>query len=77
MASRGSFASILVMLAVFLLLGGPAVFFTWPELSELLYGRVGEVRFVRLFLGAALFAVLIVTMARWVRGLGPAEREGA
>lgn len=77
MASRGSFTSILLMLAVFLLLGGPAVFFTWPELSELLYGRVGEIRFVRLLLGAALFAALIVAMARWVRGLGTAEREGA
>lgn len=77
MASRGSFTSILLMLAVFLLFGGPAVFFTWPELSELLYGRVGEVRFVRLLLGAALFAALIVAMARWVRGLGTAEREGA
>lgn len=76
MGPERSFTSILVTLALFLLLGGPAVFFMWPELSELLYGRVGEVRLERLLSGALLFAVLVLVMARWVRRLGPAGGEG-
>lgn len=77
MGPERSFTSILVTLALFLLLGGPAVFFMWREMSELLYGRVGEVRFELLLPAALLFVGLVVALARWVRRLGPVGGEGS
>lgn len=64
-----STASILVWLALFLALGGLATFFLWPNLSHLLYGRVGEVSVPGLLGGAAALGAVLWALGRWVRRL--------
>ena len=64
-----STASILLWLALFLALGGLATFFLWPNLSHLLYGRVGEVSVPGLLGGAGALVAVLWALGRWVRRL--------
>lgn len=69
-------SGLLLAMAGFLAIGGPTVYFLWHELSTLLYGRFAEVRWLALLGSAAVFAVLLAVLARWVRGLAdPRWRE--
>ena len=61
--------SILLSLALFLALGGVATFFLWPNLSHLLYGRVGEVSVPGLLGGAVALGAVLWALGRWVRRL--------
>lgn len=58
---------LLASLAAFLVVGGPAAYFLWHNLSDLLYGRVHEVSVVQLLGGAIAFAAVTWALARWVR----------
>lgn len=77
MAERPSLPVLVLSLAAFLVLGGPAAYFLWHELSDLLYGRVADVRFGVLLGALAVFALLVWALAAYVRRLaGPRWREG-
>ena len=62
-----SIARLVVTLALFLLLGGPAAYFLWHNLSDLLYGRVHELSVPGLVGGAVAFAAVVWALGRWVR----------
>lgn len=76
--ARGSptVGQLLIAMAAFLVAGAPIAYFTWHELSILLYGRVADVRWA-LLLGALLgFAVLLWALAQFVyraTGIEPKE----
>ena len=63
-----SMSRVLATLALFLAIGGPAVFFLWHNLSDLLYGRVHQVSVPGLLGGAIVFAAVVWALGRWVRG---------
>ena len=71
-----SMGGLLLAMVGFLVLGGPTVYFLWHELSILFYGRLADVSWIALLVSAAVFAVLLGVLARWVRGLAdPRWRE--
>lgn len=65
--SEPSIPRLLATLALFLAIGGPAAYFLWHNLSDLLYGRIHEVSVPGLIGGGVVFAAVLWTMARWVR----------
>jgi hypothetical protein len=66
-------AGLLAALALFLLGGGPAVYFFWTEMSELLYGRLDDVRFIVLVSAGLALCVIVGALAAYVRRLAGAE----
>ena len=62
-------AGLLAALSLFLLAGGPAVYFLWSELSELLNGRFDDVRFLVMFSAGVALCVVVVALAAYVRRL--------
>ena len=68
-------AGLLAALSLFLLAGGPAVYFLWSELSELLYGRLDDVRFPVLLSAGVALAAVVAALAAWVRRLAPTDKE--
>lgn len=65
---EASLPRLLGSLAAFLVVGGPAAYFLWHNLSDLLYGRVHEVSLPELLGGGLVFAAVTWALARWVRG---------
>lgn len=65
---EASILRLLAPLAAFLVVGGPAAYFLWHNLSDLMYGRVHEVSVPQLLGGAIVFAAVTWALARWVRG---------
>lgn len=65
---------LILVLSGFVLIGGPVVFFTWYEVSELLLGRPHP---VRLTIAILLLPVLFLVLRRLGRYICTiAEREG-
>jgi hypothetical protein len=58
---------LLAPLAAFLVVGGPAAYFLWHSLSDLLYGRIHEVSIPGLIGGGVVFTAVLWTLGRWVR----------
>lgn len=75
-AAPASVLKLLLALAAFLVVGGPAVFFFWRELSELLYGRFGQVHLPILVSAALVFGAVLLALATYVRRLA-ATGEGS
>jgi hypothetical protein len=65
--SEPSTARLIATLALFLAIGGPAAYFLWHSLSDLLYGRIHEVSIPGLIGGGVVFTAVLWTLGRWVR----------
>lgn len=66
-AKTPSMFRMLLAMAAFLILGAPLASILWHEFSSILYGRVGEVRWIWLAVSIPLFAVLLKVLSAYVR----------
>lgn len=71
-----SVGRLLVLMAAFVVVGGPIAYFMWHELSTLLYGRIEMVRWPLLVGAVVLFAGLLRVLSRFVRGVTGSHAEG-
>ena len=71
-----SVGRLLVLMAAFVVVGGPIAYFMWHELSTLLYGRIERVRWSVLLGAVALFAGLLWVLSRFVHDVTDSHSEG-
>ncbi|MDX1624220.1 MAG: hypothetical protein R3199_09580 [Gemmatimonadota bacterium] len=74
--SQPSLIRLIVLMGLFLVVGGPTTYFLWHEVSDLLYGRFGEVQLLVLLGSLVVFLVLLWVLRTFVRSIAdPSWRE--